>query len=73
MISRIAIYELAGMTCGHCVQTIQRAAAGTRGVLEASVDQAANRLRVRLSEDADAAAVVVAVEAAGYGATPAEA
>src|SRR5688572_29082505 len=59
-----------GMTCASCVARVEKALAAVPGVAEASVNLANARARVRLSGDADPAALIAAVEDAGYAAHP---
>ena len=58
-------YRITGMTCGHCAQTVQRAAASVQGVESARVDFAARSLTVQ--GDVPAARIAEAVSEAGYG------
>jgi len=53
-----------GMSCGHCEQTVEEALRGVSGVTDASADRESQRARV--DGDADPAALVRAVEDAGY-------
>lgn len=53
-----------GMTCGHCEQTVEEALHGVSGVTDVAVDREEERASV--SGDADTAALVEAVEDAGY-------
>jgi copper chaperone CopZ len=60
-----------GMTCGNCVRHVQAALARVPGVAAVSVDLARGEARLsRQPGTADLAALVAAVEAAGYGAKP---
>lgn len=60
--------EITGMTCASCVRRVERALTGVPGVIEASVNLATGRARVRrLAGMADDAALAAAVSAAGYG------
>ncbi|MDF2766309.1 MAG: copper-transporting ATPase [Rhodospirillales bacterium] len=60
-----------GMTCASCVSRVEKALAAVPGVAEATVNLANARARVRLSGDTDPAALISAVENAGYAAHPA--
>jgi heavy metal translocating P-type ATPase len=60
--------DLEGMTCASCAARIERVLARQPGVRRASVSFAAERAVVALEEGADPAALVAAVERAGYGA-----
>ncbi|GAB7011541.1 heavy-metal-associated domain-containing protein [Halorubrum trueperi] len=55
---------VAGMTCGHCEQTVEEALHGVSGVTGVTVDRESERASV--DGNADAAALVEAVEDAGY-------
>src|SRR5260221_96818 len=58
-----------GMTCASCVGRVERALKKVPGVTEASVNLATERAHV-LGHAVDAAALVAAVEKAGYQAAP---
>ena len=60
-----------GMTCGHCVGTVQKALEGVGGVRRAEVDLASGVARVDADADAPLSALVAAVEAVGFGAAAA--
>jgi heavy metal translocating P-type ATPase len=60
-----------GMTCASCVSRVERALAVVPGVTAASVNLATERATV--TGRADMAALVAAIEAAGYDARPADA
>jgi len=70
---RASTLELAveGMSCASCVGRVERALAAVPGVLEASVNLATERARVR--GVADAGALLAAIEKAGYAGRPIEA
>ncbi|MCG8910904.1 heavy-metal-associated domain-containing protein [Pseudomonas sp. DP-17] len=53
-----------GMSCASCVRHVNAALAPVTGVAEVSVDLAAGRVRV--SGDADAQALMAALQDAGY-------
>ena len=65
--------EVGGMTCASCVRRVERALAGVQGVAAARVNLATESAEVELSgaADVEVAALVAAVESAGYTATPA--
>ena len=63
---------ITGMTCAACAARLERALAAVPGVLAAQVGLADGRARVT-ALSADAAPLIAAVEAEGYGARPAEA
>ena len=53
-----------GMSCEHCEQTVEEALRGVAGVTDARVDREAAQAVV--DGEADATALVAAVEDAGY-------
>ncbi len=73
-----AAFDIDGMTCASCVSRVERALRAVPGVIDASVNLATNRADV-VHSGADTAALVAAVQRAGYeahavaerGATPA--
>src|SRR4051812_48222595 len=63
-----------GMTCGSCVNRIERFLRATDGVEEANVNLATEMATIRYLPDvADKDRLVAAVEAAGYDVRPADA
>ncbi len=70
--SRETTLVIGGMTCASCVNRIERALRGVSGVIEASVNLATERARVKAIADDDAelaARLIAAVVDAGYTAT----
>ena len=63
--------SIEGMSCASCVGRVERALAAVPGVLEASVNLATERARVR--GVADVSALLAAIENAGYVGRPIEA
>ncbi len=62
-------FDIQGMTCAACSSRVQKAAAGVPGVAEANVNLLKNSMELDFDgQDATAAAVVAAIEKAGYGA-----
>ena len=59
-----------GMTCGSCAARIQQALASQPGVIDAEVNFATARARVRHEPDADVGALLRTVEDEGYGSRP---
>ncbi len=57
-------YTVTGMTCEHCVASVTEEVSEVDGVTDLTVDLPGGLLRVR--GDVDDAAVVAAVEEAGY-------
>jgi Cu2+-exporting ATPase len=63
--------HLSGLHCAACAPQIEAALAAVGGVIEARVNAATSRARVRFDpERTRASALVAAVQAAGYGAAP---
>ena len=60
------IYEVTGMTCGHCKRAVEDEVGGVPGVTGVEVDLATGRVEVH--GDADDTAVRGAIEEAGYAA-----
>lgn len=58
------VLKVNGMTCGGCVKSVTRAVQSVPKVEQVAVDLAGREVRV--SGDADPAAVRAAIEAAGY-------
>jgi len=58
-------YTVTGMTCGHCVLSVQEEVAELAGVTSAQADLATGRLTVA-GEGVDDDAVAAAVREAGY-------
>ncbi|WJN58557.1 heavy metal translocating P-type ATPase [Pseudomonas sp. SO81] len=61
--------QLGGMTCASCAGRIERALGKVPGVSDVSVNLASERARVELLEGTDVAALIAAVEQAGYSAS----
>ena len=62
-------FTVTGMTCAHCVASVTEEVLEVPGVEAAEADLATGRLTV--TGDAESAAVLAAVDEAGYAATPA--
>lgn len=63
-------FDIQGMTCAACSARVQKAAAGVDGVAVANVNLLKNSMELTYDgADATAAAVIAAIERAGYGAT----
>jgi Cu+-exporting ATPase len=60
--------DISGMTCASCSSRVEKALSKVPGVLEASVNLATERATVTLLQGGSAAALIAAVERAGYGA-----
>ncbi|MBW8808494.1 MAG: copper-translocating P-type ATPase [Lysobacter sp.] len=63
------VLALRGMNCGSCVGRIEKALTAVPGVLEASVNLATERAKVRMLAGTDTAALIAAVKRAGYEAS----
>ncbi|MDQ4098059.1 MAG: heavy-metal-associated domain-containing protein [Actinomycetota bacterium] len=63
-------YEISGMTCGHCVNSVKEAIEVLDGVTDVEVDLARGRATVTSEALLDAGAVKAAVEEAGYQLAP---
>ncbi len=62
-------YTVTGMTCGHCVSSVKEEVGEVAGVTGVEVDLATGTMTVAGAGAVDAAKIVAAVEAAGYGVT----
>ena len=63
--------EVVGMTCASCVGRVERALSAVEGVVGARVNLATESAEVALDRPVDVAALLAAVEAAGYHVAPA--
>ncbi|MEV4715042.1 cation transporter [Micromonospora sp. NPDC049374] len=61
-----AIYQVKGMTCGHCVSSVSTEISGIAGVRDVQVDLASGQVTVDSEAPLDPAAVAAAVDEAGY-------
>ena len=59
-------YQVAGMTCGHCVSSVRSEVSAIDGVDAVDVDLASGLLTVTSDNPVDADTVRSAVEEAGY-------
>ena len=59
-------YQVTGMTCGHCEMSIREEVSTVPGVQEIHVSAQTGKLVVTSTDDVDAAAVITAVDEAGY-------
>ncbi|GAB5550187.1 MAG: heavy metal translocating P-type ATPase [Sandaracinaceae bacterium] len=59
-------FAVGGMTCAACVGRVEKALAGADGVVEATVNLATERARVRYTEETDAQALYEVVRRTGY-------
>ena len=68
--SPAAAYRVVGMTCGHCTTAVADQIASVGGVVAVDVDLATKLVRVH-GTGVDPAAVVAAIDEAGYDAVAA--
>ena len=61
-------YDVTGMTCGHCEGSVRGEVAKVQGVTGIEVSAATGRLIVTSDSAVDDAAVLAAVDEAGYSA-----
>ncbi|KQR75339.1 hypothetical protein ASF98_05790 [Arthrobacter sp. Leaf337] len=62
-----AQYSLEGLTCGHCVRTVEQAVSGVSGVESAAVDLVPGGMsRLSVTGTADREALAEAVRSSGY-------
>ena len=59
-------YEVSGMTCGHCEQSVQEEIGELDGVTEVHADHTTGVVTVTSAAPLDTSAVAAAVEEAGY-------
>lgn len=61
-----ATYQVQGMTCAHCVNSVSTEIGALEGVRDVRVDLASGRVTVTSEARLDPAAVRAAVDEAGY-------
>jgi len=64
-------FRVTGMTCGHCEASVREEVGEIAGVVQVDVSATTGRLVVTSTKPLDEAAVLTAVEEAGYEAVPA--
>ena len=67
----VATFQVTGMTCGHCEASIREEVSEVPGVVDVAVSAASGDLTVSATGAIDDAAVLAAVNEAGYSAIPA--
>jgi len=67
-----ATYTVTGMTCGHCVASVEEEVSEIPGVTAVEVELESGRLVVTSPEPVDPALVRAAVDEAGYTVTDQE-
>ncbi|GHJ20151.1 heavy-metal-associated domain-containing protein [Streptomyces albus] len=60
------VYEVSGMTCGHCEASVSREIGALDGVGTVQVELSTGRVTVTSDEEPDDARIAAAVDAAGY-------
>ncbi|MGP4020689.1 heavy-metal-associated domain-containing protein [Saccharopolyspora sp. 5N708] len=61
-----AIYQVTGMTCGHCVLSVTEEVSAIDGVTDVKVDLPTGAVTITSNEEIGVAEVRTAVEEAGY-------
>jgi copper chaperone len=61
-------YQVTGMTCGHCEMSIREEVGTIAGIQDIEVSVQTGRLVVTSEQELDDAAVLAAVDEAGYSA-----
>lgn len=59
-------YQVTGMTCGHCEMSVREEVSTVPGVQGIEISAKTGKLAVTSAEPLDDAAVIAAVEEAGY-------
>lgn len=62
----ITVYDVAGMTCGHCKATLTKEIGALEGVLAVDVDLEAGQVTVTTADEPDDALLAKVVDDAGY-------
>ena len=63
-------FQVEGMSCGHCVNSVQSEVSAIDGVTAVDVDLVSGRVTVTSATPIDTNAVTAAVEEAGYVVVP---
>lgn len=63
------VFEVGGMTCGHCVRAVTEAVKGVDAAAEVAVDLGAGRVTVS-NETTGAGKIAEAIASEGYAARP---
>lgn len=64
--SSTTTYAVTGMTCGHCEASVRSEVSQLPGIQQVDVNAASGRLAVTAESPLDDAAVIAAVDEAGY-------
>ncbi|MGW7264025.1 heavy-metal-associated domain-containing protein [Streptomyces sp. NPDC054842] len=67
--ARSTVYDVSGMTCGHCEATLTKEIGALDGVLSVDVDLAAGQVRVTTETEPDDEVLAAVVDEAGYALT----
>jgi copper chaperone len=62
------VFEVQGMTCGHCERAVTQAVQGVDPTAQVRIDRAANRVEVQSEAPREALSAAIAEE--GYTVTP---
>lgn len=60
------VYNVSGMTCGHCKATLTKEIGALDGVLSVEVDLSAGQVSVTTSNEPDDALLAQVIDEAGY-------
>jgi copper ion binding protein len=63
-------FQVEGMTCGHCINSVQTEVSTIEGVTSVDVDLASGQVTVSSDFPIDSTAVAAAVDEAGYQVVP---
>lgn len=63
---RSTVYDVAGMTCGHCKATLTKEIGALDGVVSVEVDLGAGQVTVTTSDEPDDALLAKVIDDAGY-------
>jgi copper chaperone len=69
-VATTSTFQVQGMTCGHCVSSIQSEVSAVEGVTAVDVDLATGEVTVTSDAPIDTGAVIAAVDEAGYEVVP---
>jgi copper chaperone len=61
--------DVQGMSCGHCVKTIESKVGAMRGVEAVAVDLKGGKVQVRHAPETTAEAIIATIEDAGFEAS----
>ncbi|MEJ5918882.1 MULTISPECIES: heavy-metal-associated domain-containing protein [unclassified Corynebacterium] len=63
-------FTVPGMTCGHCEASVREEVSEIAGVTGVEADRTRDYVAVTSDEGIDEAAIIAAIDEAGYSATP---